>query len=348
MPQNLQEQKNKTKKIFTYILSAMFAIIIAKWIILEFIPSSVPVVAQDVNVTTKESIKQLIIPKEVTLTIDFLPIQDKIEEEYESVKKEIESYIAEEIHKQQQRSYYALSKDDGFLDWIFGYFTGYEMMWKKLKGYFGSDDNEVKLVSDKFQSEVINPGLETSIKNIQSYSANRIEDYYKTMVTITAKYLNEQTLALKQQGYTDIQVEQKSIPWEKYIVSSSADGFALIELAGITGISVMVGKLVGGKVAAMLGPKVLGLITAKTASVVAGKIAASFSLIFVPLVDLAINEASKQIQYDKTKKEFEEMIDDILSDMQKNTETKVHKTLMEVKNSIYKELNKETKIKAVK
>jgi hypothetical protein len=319
---------------------------VAKWVILEFVPSSqLPVETKEVR---QIQVKTKPTPKEVTLSIDFSPLQKDIESEYDSAKADIDRYIDEEIERQKRRSYNALTKDDGFLDWIFGYFTGYEMMWKKIKGMFGSDDNEVKLVSNRFQNEVINPGLDGCIQNIQDYSANRIEDYHKTMVTMTAKYLNEQTLKLKKEGYTKITVEQKSIPWEKYIVSTSADGFALVELAGVTGISVMAGKLVGGKVAALLGPKVLGLITAKTASVVAGKIAASFSLIFAPLVDLAINEGAKQIQYDKTRQEFEVMIDEIFYDMKKDTEEKVHHALIEVKNGIYTELNKQTRIKAEK
>ncbi len=51
---------------------------------------------------------------------------------------------------------YNLSKEDGFLDWLFGWGTGYQMIWKKLKSYAGSEDNEIKLVENKFKEDVLN------------------------------------------------------------------------------------------------------------------------------------------------------------------------------------------------
>ncbi len=330
---------------------ALIALFVSKYLVLWLLP---PSSIQEIKTENKQHMTKNTsqttepIKQEVELTIDYADLKNRVEREYQDVLNDIDQYTNEQINEQKGRAYYQISKEDGFLDWIFGYFTGYKMMWKKIKGLFGSDDNEVKMVSDKFQNDVIKPGLDATLENIQSYTSNRMEDYHKTVIVMTAEYLNAKTAEFKQQGYTDIKMEPKNIPWAKYIVSSSADGVVLLELTGVTSISIVAGKVVGSKVAALLGPKMLALLSAKTATVVAGKIAASFSLIFAPLVDIVINEASKQIQYDSTKKDFEDMIDDIFAGTQRDIERKTHDALLEVKNSIYKELNQQTKIKAVK
>ncbi len=336
------------KKFFKYFISGIFAIIIAKWIILEFIPTSSNLIHADTNISTKQTTQQQSKPKEVSLTIDFSPLEDKIEKEYESVRKNIDRYIDEELNKQMQRSYYELSKEDGFLDWIFGYFTGYKMMWKKIKGVFGSDDNEVKMVSDKFQKDVMQPNLHITLTAIQAFTKNSIDDYYKNVILMTSQHINDKIKNLKTEGYTDIHVEEKTIPWSKYIVSGSADGFVLAELAGATSVSVIAGKFIGAKVATLLGPKMIGLLSAKTASVVASKFAAAFSLMFAPLVDYALNEGTKKIKYDDSKQMFEEMVNEILNETKTDMLHKSHQALAEVKKAIYVELNKKAKIKGVK
>ena len=71
---------SRTRKYLTYIIIAMFAVIVAKWVILEFVPSNQP------PVETKEvrqiPVEPKPIPKEVTLSIDFSPLQKEIESEY--------------------------------------------------------------------------------------------------------------------------------------------------------------------------------------------------------------------------------------------------------------------------
>jgi hypothetical protein len=110
----------------------------------------------------------------------------------------------------------------------------------------------------------------------------------------------------------------------------------------------LAGKIVGAKIAALLGPKMLALLSAKTATIVAGKIASAFSLIFAPIVDLAMNEGTKMYKYNDTKKDFEQMIDNILKDNQDDLNYNTLQVLIETKNSIYTELNKQTIIKGVK
>jgi len=283
--------------------------------------------------------------KEVELSLNFKDLKPKIEEEYESAKKDIESYINEQINLQKKEAKYRLTKEDGFLDWLFGYWTGWKMMYKKVKGLLGSKDNEIKMVSDKFKKDVINPGLNDMFENINNYAKNRMEDYYKSVINLTIDYINEYISNLQQQGYTDINIDKNSIPWSQYIVARGGDVLAAAEIGGL-GIGAMVGKYVGSKVAAIIGPKLLGLVEAKTATIIAGKVASIFEFALAPVIDVVANEAVKKLKYDETKKNFEEAIDNIFDNIEREIKYNVNENLIKIKNQIYEELNKQVIIKA--
>ncbi|SFV75229.1 hypothetical protein MNB_SM-3-276 [hydrothermal vent metagenome] len=280
--------------------------------------------------------------------MDYSEIYPEIEKEYQLAKEDINSYIETEMQKQMDDSKEQLTKDDGFLEWIFGWLTGYKMVWKKIKGYFGSDDNEVKMVSNKFKTDVINHRLLTTLTNIQDYSKKRIEDYYKNVVLSVNRHLNIQVAKLKENGYKKISIDTKTIPWGKYTVSGISDGVGLLELTGVTSISIISGKFIGAKVASLIGPKVLSIVTAKTATIVAGKVASLFTWIFAPLIDYGTNEAVKLYKYNDTKKSFENLLIDIYSTISQELKIENAELLDKVKKSIYQELNKKTIIKGEK
>ena len=336
------------KKFIKYVMFALMAIIVAKWIIL-FLPSNHKTtttkvtINQNPNPTTQISHKKEI--KEVELSLDFEALKPKIEREYELAEEDINKYIQETIDSQKEESKYELTKEDGFLDWLFDYFTGWKMMYKKVKGLFGSKDDEIKMVSDKFENEVINPGLNDMFENINSYAKNRMEDYYKNVITMTVDFINEKISKLKQEGYTDIKINTTSLPWGQYIVARGGDTLAIAEIGGL-GMGTMVGKYVGSKVAAIIGPKLLGIVGSKTAAIVAGKIASAFELFLAPIFDYAANESVKAIKYDKTKREFEGVIDNVFDNIQDEAINNADERLLKVKNQIYDELNKNVKIKA--
>lgn len=343
------ETPKKKGKFLKYLLILLFSIIIAKYLVLWFLPASkMPETTETVSTPATTTMKTQPAPKEVTLNIDLAPLQETIGREYKMTQKDIHDYIKEQIERQRQSAYYNLTRDDGFLDWVFGWGTGYKMMYKKIKGAFGSDDNEVKMVSEKFQKDVISPNFSTMTSNIQNYAANRSEDFYKSAVIQTSKYLNEKIREFKKQGYSDIKVEPANVPWGRYISVGGSDGFALLELTGVTGVSAIAGKFIGAKIAAVIGPKMLALVGTKTAAVVGSKIAASFSIIFAPLVDYLVNEGTKVLMYDNTKKEFESVINDILYNTQRDITHQVDRSLTEIKNDVFAEINKQINIKAVK
>ncbi|SFV53326.1 hypothetical protein MNB_SM-7-905 [hydrothermal vent metagenome] len=332
------------KKIIRYILFLLLALIIAKWIVLYLLPSS-----KNYSVSTNKSNYSIEQSSRYTkIQVDYSEIYPEIEKEYQLAKEDINSYIETEMQKQMDDSKEQLTKDDGFLEWIFGWLTGYKMVWKKIKGYFGSDDNEVKMVSNKFKTDVINHRLLTTLTNIQDYSKKRIEDYYKNVVLSVNRHLNIQVAKLKENGYKKISIDTKTIPWGKYTVSGISDGVGLLELTGVTSISIISGKFIGAKVASLIGPKVLSIVTAKTATIVAGKVASLFTWIFAPLIDYGTNEAVKLYKYNDTKKSFENLLIDIYSTISQELKIENAELLDKVKKSIYQELNKKTIIKGEK
>ena len=330
------------KNLIKYLGLLLLAMVVAKWII-TFLPNYQKQLVTTQNkyiTTTKKEIK------EVTLNLNFKYLEPQIQEEYVKVKKDIYNYIQQQISYQKEEAKYRLSqKDDNFLDWLFGYFTGWKIMWKKAKGLMGSNDNEVKLVSDKFEKDVINPGLKEMFNNINSYIKMRIEDYYKSVIIITINYINQNIQKLKEQGYTDIKIDKNSIPWTNYVVARGGDVLFVADMGGL-GIGIMVGKFVGSKVAAIIGPKLLGVVEAKTASIVAGKIASAFELFLAPVIDIVANEAVKHAKWDKTKKSFEMVIDEIFDNIENRINYDVNKILITIKNGIYNEINKQVIIKA--
>ena len=331
------------EKFFKYFIFAILAVVIAKWIIM-FLPENNNI---NNNIQTKTNyVKSQKKIKEVELSLDFEGLKPKIEREYELTKEDIYNYVKEQINLQKEEAKYRLTKEDGFLDWLFGYFTGWRIMWKKAKGLFGSEDNEVKFVSDKFETDVINPGLNDMFENINSYVKNRMKDYYKSVIAITTDYINAHIQELKQQGYTDIQIDTNSIPWSQYIVARGGDMFSVAEITGISSVGLMVGKYVGAKVASIIGPKLLGLVEAKTATIIAGKVASMFELLLAPLIDIGANEVVKAAKYNETKENFEKVIDDIFDEIENHIQYNINYSLLDIKNSIYEELNKQVKITA--
>jgi len=333
------------KKFIKYFIFALLAVVVAKWIIL-LLPSNHKIVNKTVKQTpTTQVIHHKKEIKEVELSLDFEALKPKIEKEYKLAQEDINNYIQEQINSQKEEAKYRLTKKDGFLDWLFGYFTGWKIMYKKVKGLFGSKDNEVEMVSDKFKKDVINPGLSDMYENINDYAKNRMEDYYKTVMTMTTNYINENISKLKQKGYMDIKIDTTSLPWSQYIVARGGDVLAITEIRGL-GMGAMIGKYVGSKVAAIIGPKLLGLVEAKTATIIASKIASAFELILAPILDYAANEAVRAVKYNDTKKDFEKIIDNIFNNIQSEVTYKIDEKLIEVKNQIYQELNKKIKIHA--
>jgi hypothetical protein len=307
-------------RFLRYLLIAIFSIIIAKWII-TLLPSSY----------TKEN----------SFKVEKIDNQNELEK----AQKDIGSFITQKIDKFNETAKYILSKKDGFLDWLFDWGIGYQMIWKKLKGYSGSEDNEIKFVENKFKVDVLN--YESTLNEINEYSKNRINDFYTTSLSIVLNDIEKKNIQLKEykNEYTFQEMENQNLPWGKYITQLGTNGF---EVSTVVASDVAIATVIGGKVATVLGPKVLGVVSAKAATIIAGKVVSAVGIIFAPIIDYALNEAAKALQYDNTKKQFEDSIDDITSTLKEETKKEYHNQLLEIKNEISEELNKTITIKGKK
>lgn len=324
-------------RFLKYLLIAVFSIIIAKWII-TLLPSSY---SEKDSFKTEKSENQ----KEIQIDISFKHLEKPINEELEKTQKDIDKFVDEKISEFNETAKYNLSKKDGFLDWLFGWGTGYQMIWKKLKGYVGSKDNEIKLVEDKFKVEVLN--YENTLKEINDYSNNRINDFYKTALSIVLNDIADKNIQLKEykSEYAFQEIETQNLPWGKYITQLGTNGF---EVSTIVASDLAISTIIGGKVATVLGPKVLGVVSAKAATIIAGKVASAFGIIFAPIIDYTLNEAAKALQYDNTKEQFETSIDDITNTLKDEIKNEYSNHLIEIKNEIAIELNKKILIKGQK
>jgi hypothetical protein len=346
-----QEKRGLMGVKMKWLFALFFALIVTKWVVLDFLPSSTINTSADSSAIVDQADASQNVPsvrQPVMLSIDLDPVRESIEEEYLSARKDIEDFVAEQMERQKQDVVYRLTEDDGFLDWLFGWWTGYKMLWKKIKGLAGSDDNEVAMVSKKFQEEVMKPGLDRRVETIYDYAKNRVDDYQKSVLVLTRKYLNKELQGIKSRGYTHVEVKQETVPWGNYIVQGGTDGFALVELTGVTSISVIAGKAVGAKVGAVLGPKMLGLLTAKASSVVAGKVAAAFSLFLAPLVDYGLNEATRAWKYEDTKNTFASLADNILEKTRRSIRDQLIDSLDTVKETLYSEVGQNLIVKGEK
>ena len=331
-----KKPKSKFTKIVNYILLFIIALIVAKYIVVYFIPSS-----QEKSITLQhKEVKKI-----KKITINYEKLKPEIEKEYNLALKDIYNYTDDALNKQKQTAYYNLSKKDGFLDWIFGWIEGYKIMWHKIKGWFGSKDNEKKLVADKFDKMVIKPGMDTTLKDIQNYTKQRINDYIQGVVVITTNYLNSKIKRLKDEGYK-VEINSSSIPFAKYGVSL---GVNAADLTGITeGIGITMSKVIESKLGSLLGAKAATIIEAKTASIIAAKIASAFELLLAPVIDYAANETVKEMEYDKTKKAFEGIIDNVFKEINYQLKTQAQNSLNEANNIVIEELNRKTVIKGRK
>ena len=324
-------------RFLKYTLIAIFSIIMAKWLI-TLLPSSY---------TEKDSFKvnKTEESKEIKVDISFRHLERPINDELKKAQKDIDKFTDQKINEFNDTAKYNLSKEDGFLDWLFGWGTGYQMIWKKLKSYAGSEDNEIKFVENKFKEDVLN--YENILKEINDYSKNRINDFYTTSLSIVLNDIEKKNIQLKEykSEYTFQDIENQNLPWGKYITQLGTNGF---EVSTIVASDLAISTVIGGKVATVLGPKVLGVVSAKAATIIAGKVASAFGIIFAPIIDYTLNEAAKALQYDSTKKQFEDSIDDIASTLKEETKKEYHNQLLEIKNEITEELNKTISIKGKK
>jgi len=340
----------KKGRFFLYAVLAVVSVVVAKWIIL-FLPSnSTPSKSSTPHVSKVDKPKPKEV-KEIELSIDLQKIKPQIEAKYQDTINYIDNEcIAANIQQQKEDSYYYLSNsEDNFLDWFFGWGTGYKIVWHKIKGMFGSDDNEIQYIQTKFTQSVINPGLDEMYQRVNECVKNALEDYYKDVVMLTKDYINQKINDLKLEGYTSVEINSSTIPWSKYIVAGVGDTYAVVEIG--RGVLRLVGagvasKAATSKVTSLIASKGAFVVSSKAGSIITSKIISGFELVLAPLIDYLANETVKALQYDRAKNDFERIIDDVYDSLKEDLINQAHSQAEIIKDKINNELNRHVKIKA--
>ena len=347
---NKKKQNKKRTSLLTYLILIIVSLIIAKWIILLLpINKSSNDNIQEKNEYNKTLQQQLPKIKEIELSINFKELKPQIEKKYQETLNYIDNEcIADNIEIQKENSYYRLSKsEDNFLDWLFGWWTGYKIVWHKLKGIVGSENNEIKYIQTKFQHNVINPGFDNMYKRVNQCVQNALSDYYKDVVTMTKDYINNKIESIKLKGYVSLKIDYDSVPWDKYIVAGVSDTFAVAGIGkgtlGLAGFGAT--KVASSKISSLVASKSISIVSSKVGSIIGSKIVAGLELFLAPLIDYLANEGVKKLEYNDTKKSFEKIIDTVFSALKKELIENAHYQAEIIKNNIIEELNKQVKIK---
>lgn len=370
---------NMFLKILKYTIIILFFIIITKWII-NIIPSNVTkktiIKPIEINQTKKIKPKKSISIKEVELAVSLKKLEPQIKYEYKITQDSIYDYIDKTLGQYNRIAIYNLTKQDGFLEWIFGWDTGFEMVERKMRSwstnsktrdyldnlavttvsffsdkkakefnsYLKDSDNEVEFVEQKFKSMVLSQEkLDHEIQKIISYTKQKLEHFNKVVILLAIDDLNEQIKSLHKQYYdSNITINNYELPWGKYLTQHAIT--LGVETSAFSGIGFVVGKVVAPKVATLLGPKVLCMVTSKTATILSAKLASSFSLVLAPVVDYLFNAGAKTLEYEDTKQNFKSIITQTMNEVNSSVYTEINTVLINTKNEVFTELNKKTTI----
>ena len=348
----LEEKEIKTdnlKKHFKNLFLIILGIVIIKWIILS-IPST-PQNTISIQ-TNKPKLKQF---QEISLNVDFKELEPIIEKKFQQAQNDIENY---KIKKLDEYKIGAYSRVDKFLEWLFNYFNGYKILAHKVGGWLGVSKTDTEYIKNKFEKKVVKKDiLKSYLADIDKYTQNRIKDFYQDVFIIIQDYINEKIKTLKSQGITNIKIDTNSIPYAKYITASIIDGYFVYEgigaaMGAYAGGKAVTSKIAASKASSIAGSKIGSMMGAKMSAFLASKAGAvaldvaTFGI--GVLFDVGANEAVKHLQWEKTKKNFRKIIDNYIDNISIEIENSYNESLYDIKNSVIKELNKQTTIKGIK
>jgi len=217
-----------------------------------------------------------------------------------------------------------------------------------------SKKDDVDYVKHHFNKKVVKKALlKQKLNLIDKYAQNKIKDFYLQTFVIIQNNINDQIKMLKSQGVKDIKVDTTQIPYAKYVTASMIDGYFVYQGLGVAGgalggAKIASSKVVASKAGSMAGSKVGSIVGSKIASLAASKVGAVVSFGIGIIVDIGLNEAVKQVKYDKTKKSFKKAIDKYVNQLYIEISNTQNQYLYDIKNSIITELNKQVTIKGIK
>ena len=236
-------------------------------------------------------------------TIDYAVLLPKAEYELQNMNDDIEAFTNEQLGLIEEDMLAGLAEEDGFLDWLYGWGTGYQMVWYKTKD-FVLDGNELNaLVEEKFRQMVIEKGdIDTRIALINDFAERRRREFYVTVMNMvvrhTEKIQTERDLPLQK-------IESDQIPWGKYMAGRISDAMSAGILATtLTGKRMPIGKVVGDRIAAIATAKIATIAGSKVAGIVLETVTFGVGI----AVDYLLNEGYEAINREDDEKRYGQTI----------------------------------------
>ncbi len=324
-------------KVFKYATLLLLIVLILKWAVLlgenmeGVLVESFPEVSvkTDVMEGSKEKNKQ-------SVSVDFSILYTDIKDEFEQLKKDLNLYKKKQVRELADTMIYQLDREEGYLDWLYGWGTGWKMVGHSIWGWIDEEESANAYISKYFKEMVIDrTSIELYNQKVEIFAKQRIEDFYHSVLKKVEGEIIKKSDKLKSPEDNKVVVNAAVLPWGKYmgqstidigmlaatyVATSSAKGTlaSTAAMSAAKASSTAAAKDVAGKAA---GAKVGSAISSKVASMVGAKVgSASISLVIDVatlgigvLVDWLFNEGYEAIYREDDRKKYILLIENIVN-----------------------------------
>ncbi len=343
------------KRFLKVVAILLLILIVIKWSLLLLAGWTI---TPDGKTISREEASQVINKNPYEATIDFSIIRPIVAKELLEMESELEEYRSEQLSKIKAEMVYHLKEEDGFLDWLYGWWTGYKIAWHSLSGLFDEKNDAKTYIVQNFTSLVIKKvDIERYGKQIESFTAHRIEDFYRSVIQQVNEALIEQSGSLNIKKGEQLVVDAETLPWGKYIGQGVIDIGSLAGAKALTGSlsattlkagagKITLSKIAEGKVVGIVSGKVTAMVGAKAAGAVVSVAIDTATLGLGILIDYLFSKGYEAVNRDADEIIYSNLIDDIVyNKIAPLYDTGIKSLLEGLRVDIDRELKKNTVVK---
>jgi len=294
-----------------YTIVFIILLVVGKWAIFIYSEHAMKERSSKVSAEVKIEVKRTEESRQVEIA--YHTLLPKAEKTLEKSDQEIAAYIDERLKIIESNMVYGLTREDGFLDWIYGWGTGWKIAGNAIFGCF-SDKDKVKMLVEKHFHELVtdSASMHAQITQINDFTKRRLDEFYVTVLDMVGK---KTKVELHRTGISLERVEVTQIPWGKYAIQGVLDTGGLSAVgfgAGSLGSKVALGKIAGGKSASMISAKISSIVGAKVTSSVASIAVDVASLGIGIAVDYLFSEGYEALNRDEDEKKYRRIIHELV------------------------------------
>ncbi len=329
-------------KTLKFTIITLLIVVAVKWILLIFPTHFTKSDTIEDNATVYVDKKTVT----KTIVIDYSVLMPEAKKEIEEMDRDIGKFINEQLGQIEEEMIYGLDREDGFLDWIYGWGTGYRLVWNTLTGWVNDSDDAEELVKRKFHSFVVKyANISGKVILINDYITRRQNEFYVTVLDMV-KHTTEKNLASVDFKFEEISTQY--LPWGKYVMQGAIDvGATSIGLgAGTLGSKVIVSKLAAEKTGSAVIGKLGTMVGAKAASATVSIFIDISTLGIGILVDYLFSEGYEAMNRESEREKYMYIIHSVVHNQ---IGISLYRTRSELKgtvlHNVVKELNKTLRVK---